>query len=181
MKFSSNFFAFLLFTIAATCICKADVPEPHIIRKQLVAALERRSLTDSLYKSLSAEQNKTPLLTCYLGVVQALKAKHAWNPYFKVKYLNDAEKTLQIAVNGQPDNMEIRFMRFSIEHNVPGFLGYTKHLVADREEIIKQLNRKHYTTADESVVRTIIKFLIDSKRCTPHETEILHKQLAALK
>ncbi|MDT3404236.1 hypothetical protein [Mucilaginibacter terrae] len=181
MKFSCPFFAFLFFILTTTSICRADVPEPQVIRKQLLVALEKRSLTDSLYKALTNEPNKTPLLTCYLGVVQALKAKHAWNPYFKVKYLNDAEKTLKTAVAGQPDNIEIRFMRFSIEHNVPGFLGYTKHLVADREEMIKQLNRKHYTTADESVVRTIIKFLIDSKRCTPHETETLHKQLAALK
>lgn len=181
MKLRSLFIVFLYFVLAATAICKADVPEPHVIRKQLVLALEKRSLTDSLYKSLNSEPNRSPLLTCYLGVVQALKAKHAWNPYFKVKYLNDAEKTLKAAVAGQPDNIEIRFMRFSIEHNVPGFLGYTRHLVTDREEIIRQLNRKHYTTADESVVRTIIKFLIDSKRCTAQETETLHKQLAALK
>ncbi|WP_295767919.1 hypothetical protein [uncultured Mucilaginibacter sp.] len=179
MKFSFFSFLFILFAVPFTC--KADVPEPQVIRKQLILALEKKSLTDSLYNILSAEKNKSALNICYLGVVQALKAKHAWNPYFKVKYLNDAEKTLQKAVTAQPDNIEIRFMRFSIEHNVPGFLGYNKHLVADREEMIKQLNRKHYTTADESVVRTIIKFLIDSKRCTPHETETLHKQLAALK
>lgn len=160
---------------------KAEVPGPKVIRKQLLVALEKKSLTDSLFKVLSVEPNKSPLNICYLGVVQALKAKHAWNPYFKVKYLNDAEKTLQTAVSREPDNIEIRFMRFSIEHNVPGFLGYTKHLVADREEMIKQLDRKHYTTADHEVVVTIIKFLLESKRCTPQENEKLHKQLAALK
>lgn len=162
-------------------VAVADIPSPKVIRKQLLLALEKRSLTDSLYNTLTAAPNKSPLNTCYLGVVQALKAKHAWNPYYKVKYLNDAEKSLQLAVNREPDNMEIRFMRFSIEHNVPGFLGYTKHLVADREEMIKQLDRKYYATADQDVVVTIIKFLIDSKRCTPHETERLHKHLAEVK
>lgn len=160
---------------------EADIPSPKVLRKKLVTALDNKSLTDSLYKVLAAEANKSPLNICYLGVVQALKAKHAWNPYFKVKYLNDAEKTLQIAVNHEPDNMEIRFMRFSIEHNVPGFLGYTKHLVADREEMIKQLDKKYYASADHEVVITIIKFLLDSKRCTPQENEKLHKQLVALK
>lgn len=169
------------------CICglvsyvQADIPDPKVLRKQLLVALERRSLTDSLYKELTATQNKSPLNVCYLGVVEALKAKHAWNPYYKVKYLKDSEKTLKIAVSREPDNIEIRFMRFSIEHNVPGFLGFNKHLVADREEMVKQLNKKYYATADREVVVTIIKFLIDSKRCTPHENEILHKQLAALK
>jgi len=176
------FAAALLFSILTLAnLVYADTPSPKVIRKQLLEALDRRSLTDSLYNTLSAEPNKSPLFICYLGVVQALKAKHAWNPYYKVKYLNDSEKTLQQAINHEPDNIEIRFMRFSIEHNVPGFLGYNKHLVADREEMIKQLNAKHYGTADKDVVITIIKFLLDSKRCTPHENETLKKQLAALK
>jgi len=175
--------------VAALLICitgwlnsaKADTPNPKVIRKQLLEALESRSLTDSLYNSLTTATNKTPLLVCYQGVVQALRAKHAWNPYYKVKYLNDSQKTLQKAVTREPNNIEIRFMRFSIEHNVPGFLGYNKNLIADREEIIKQLDRKYYATADKEVVRTIIKFLIDSKRCTLAENENLQHQLAALK
>ncbi|MFD1257390.1 hypothetical protein ACFQ3S_11330 [Mucilaginibacter terrae] len=181
MKLSS--FILVLFCLLTGFVnyVKADIPGPKVLRKQLLIALEKRSLTDSLYTALTAAQNKSPINVCYLGVVLALKAKHAWNPYYKVKYLNDAENTLQVAVNREPDNMEIRFMRFSIEHNVPGFLGYNKHLVTDREEMIKQLDRKHYTTADHEVVLTIIKFLLDSKRCTAQENEKLHKQLATLK
>jgi hypothetical protein len=180
MKLRYFILAVLFFMVGYAGYAQADVPSPKVIRKQLLLALEKRSLTDSLYNIFTAAPNKSPLNTCYLGVVQALKAKHAWNPYYKVKYLNDAEKTLQTAVNREPDNMEIRFMRFSIEHNVPGFLGFTKHLTADKEAMIQQLDKKHYATADHEVVVTIIKFLIESKRCTPHETEKLHKQLSAL-
>ncbi|CAM3991803.1 hypothetical protein MUGA111182_20620 [Mucilaginibacter galii] len=169
-------FGFMLLSFA-----EANVPAPKIVRKQLLLALENRKLTDSLDKVFAVAPNKSPLNVCYFGVIQALKAKHAWNPYYKVKYLNDAEKILQTAVNHEPDNIEIRFMRFSIEHNVPGFLGYTKHLVADREEMLKQLERKYYATADQDVVITVIKFLLESKRCTPHENDFLHKQLAAIK
>jgi len=169
---------FAAFTIS---FAEANVPAPKVVRKQLLLALENRKLTDSLDKIFAAAPNKSPLNICYFGVIQALKAKHAWNPYYKVKYLNDAEKTLQTAVNREPDNIEIRFMRFSIEHNVPGFLGYTKHLIADREEMLKQLERKYYGTADQEVVITIIKFLLESKRCTPHENDFLHKQLAVIK
>jgi hypothetical protein len=71
-------------------------------------------------------------------------------------------------------------MRFSVEHNVPGFLGYTKNLVADREEIITQLDRKHYSSADAALVKTIITFLLDSKSCTPAEHSKLSQHLASL-
>jgi len=171
----------VMFGVMLLSFAEANVPAPKVVRKQLLLALDNRKLTDSLDRVFTAAPNKSPLNVCYLGVIQALKAKHAWNPYYKVKYLNDAEKTLQTAVSREPDNMEIRFMRFSIEHNVPGFLGYTTHLTADREEIIKQLERRYYSTADQDVVITIIKFLIESKRCTPHENDFLHKQLAAIK
>jgi hypothetical protein len=156
---------------------KADV---KLLRKQLIQALEKRSVNDSLYKALGAEKSRSPLISSYYGAVQALKAKYAWNPYSKIKYLRDAEKTLQAAVNADPHNMEIRFMRFSIEHNLPGFLGYDEHLDTDRREMIQQLDRKNYSAADKDVAVTIIKFLLNSKRCTAQESEVLHKHLAEL-
>jgi len=181
MRIKVAAFLCLLCAVLLMSFAEANVPSPKVVRKQLLLALENRKLTDSLDKVFTAAPNKSALNVCYWGVIQALKAKHAWNPYYKVKYLNDAEKILQTAVSRDPDNIEIRFMRFSIEHNVPGFLGYTKHLTADREEMIKQLERKYYATADQDVVITIIKFLLESKRCTPHENDFLHKQLAAIK
>jgi hypothetical protein len=152
-----------------------------VLRKQLLIAVEKSNVTDSLYKSLNAEKIKPPVIISYIGALEALKAKHTWNPYYKLKYLKSAEKTFAKAVTGEPHNIEIRFMRFSVEHNVPGFLGYTKNIVADRQEMIAQLGKKHYTTADKEMVVTIIKFLIDSKRCTAQETEELRKHLTALK
>lgn len=158
-------------------IADADL---HNIRKLLVTALDSKKTTDSLYTHLSGVKDRPALLNAYMGTLEALKAKHAWNPYYKVKYLNDSERTFKGAVTHDPHNIEIRFMRFSIEHNVPKFLGYNKNLIADREEMIKQIDRKYYSSADKALVKTIINFLIDSKRCTPAESENLKEHLAAL-
>jgi hypothetical protein len=165
---------------AASAPDDATEPDLHTIRKLLITALNSSKTTDSLYTNLGNIKNRTSLINGYMGTLQALKAKHAWNPYYKIKYLNDAEKTFKNAVTGDPTNIEIRFMRFSVEHNVPGFLGYTKNLVADRTEIIKQIDRKHYSSADATLVKTIINFLIDSKRCTPAEHTTLTQHLASL-
>ena len=87
---------------------------------------------------------------------------------------------MAMAATADPHNIEIRFLRFSIEHNVPGFLGYNKNLATDRQEMINQLNDKNYGTANRPLTIQIIKFLINSKRCTPAENETLHQQLASL-
>jgi hypothetical protein len=152
----------------------------HAIRKLLVSAVSSSKITDSLYESLTAIKHPSGLINGYIGTLEALKAKHAWNPYNKIKYLRNAEKIFQEAVAHDPQNIEIRFMRFSVEHNVPGFLGYNKNLTADRQEIIKQLDKKHYSFADVRLVKTIINFLLDSKTCTPAETNNLTQHLAAL-
>jgi hypothetical protein len=171
---------FILLTLPfKTAFCAE--PDPAVIRKHLVTALKSSKTTDSLYKSLDAIKNKSGLVTGYIATLQALKAVHAWNPYLKIKYLNRAEKTYKEAVAADPANIEIRFMRFSVEHNVPGFLGYNKNLTADREQIIAQLKKKNYAPADHEFITTVIKFLLDSKRCTPVENEYLTRQLTALK
>ncbi|MFD0763898.1 hypothetical protein ACFQZI_03490 [Mucilaginibacter lutimaris] len=155
-------------------------PNLHVIRKLLVTAINSSKTTDSLYRDLGSIKNRTGLIIGYMGTLEALKAKHTWNPYYKIKYLKDAEKSFKGAITRDPNNIEIRFMRFSVEHNVPGFLGYNKNLDADRTEIIKQIDRKHYSSADTALVKTIITFLINSKRCTLAEHHILTQHLASL-
>jgi hypothetical protein len=76
--------------------------------------------------------------------------------------------------------MEIRFLRFSVEHNLPGFLGRNKNLDADKGEIMAQLDKKNYTKADNHMVTTIINFLLNSNRCSPAEQKSLTQHLAAL-
>lgn len=160
---------------------KAEEPNLKAIRKQLREAINDSKTTDSLYKSLSGIKNHTGIIDGFIAGLQALKAKHAWNPYSKIKHINNCEKTFEKAVAADPHNIEIRFMRFSVEDSVPGFLGYKKNLAPDSEEIITQLEKKNYGTADKILTIEIIKYLANSRRCTPAQVEELNKHLATLK
>jgi hypothetical protein len=155
-------------------------PELKQLRQKMILALNSGKTTDSLYTALDKMSSKPPVYMAYLGILDGLKAKHSWNPYSKLKYLGTAEKVLKQAADADLHNIEIRFLRFSIERNAPGFLGYNKNLAADREEMIRQLNARNYGTANKPLTIQIIKFLIDSKQCTAAETEALRKHLAVL-
>jgi hypothetical protein len=176
-----------IFFIAATFFlfahqnAKADEPDLKHIRNLLLICMNSSKTTDSLYKSLSAIKNRTGVITSYLATLSACKAKLSWNPYMKLKHLNSAEATYKTAVSTDPHNIEIRFLRFSVEHNVPGFLGFNKDLVADSREIITQLDKRNYGTADKDLTVAIIKFLLQSKRCTPSQNNDLNKYLVELK
>lgn len=151
------------------------------IRKGMLRAIKSPKVTDSLYNNLQAINKKTPLVLGYFGALQALKAKDNWNPYKKVKLLVSSHKTMEQAVNTSPNDMEIRFLRFSIQFYLPGFLGLSKDMANDKNMIVQQLKQKHYGLADKDYLKNIMKFMIDSKQCTAQEVAFLHEQSAVLK
>ena len=147
------------------------------IKGAMILAVKSPRITDSLYSELLTRKNVTPLILAYTGTLEALKAKHNWNPYQKIKYVAQSQKTLRKALNAEPNNLEIRFMRFSIQHYTPEFLGYSKELVQDRKMIIKQFTQKNYGQIDPDLQKSIARFMISSDRCTPEEVKLLKKYI----
>jgi hypothetical protein len=175
MKFRLLFI--LIVSVATIAKAQLSPKEIAILKANMVKAVESSKLTDSLFNKLNKLQHKTALITAYTGTLEALKAKHAWNPYNKIKYVKRSLKTMQSAINLDKENMEIRFMRFSIEHFTPSFLGFSKDLNVDRKEIIKHYQNQNFGIADISLVKNVAKFMIDSKRCTAEEIKVLQKHL----
>ncbi|WP_316830873.1 hypothetical protein [Pedobacter aquatilis] len=167
----------LFFLLVSMQICKAQLSpkEISVLKTDLIKAVESSKLTDSVYTKLNKLPNKTALITAYCGTLEALKAKHSWNPYNKIKYVKVSLRTMQKAIDMDKENMEIRFMRFSIEHYTPGFLGFSKDLPVDRKEIIKHYENRNFGLADEELIKNVARFMIDSKRCTSEEIKILKK------
>ncbi|MBI5807230.1 MAG: hypothetical protein HZA74_02405 [Ignavibacteriales bacterium] len=80
-----------------------------------------------------------------------------------------------------PDNLEIRFMRFSILHYVPSFLGYNSEKENDAAVIVKLLMRKDYSILDSEIQKGIAEFMINSKRLDDNSILSLRNELTYLK
>lgn len=162
----------LMFMFAQADVISKD--ELREIKGLMYRAVESSSLTDSLYNKLIAKKSKNAMIIAYTGTLEALKAKHAWNPYQKLKYVTLSNKTMRSAVKAAPDNLEIRFMRFTIQHYTPSFLGLSSNINEDKNVIVK-----HYKTEnlikDHSLIEGIAKFMIQSKRCSTTEEKIFQK------
>ncbi|TCD10724.1 hypothetical protein EZ449_07490 [Pedobacter frigidisoli] len=170
-----RFLFLLLFATVQICSAQLSPKEISVLKTDLIKAVENSKLTDSIYDKLNKLPNKNALVTAYCGTLEALKAKHSWNPYNKIKYVKVSLKTMQKAINMDKENMEIRFMRFSIEHFTPGFLGFSKDLTVDRKEIVKHYQNNNFVVADKELIKNVAKFMIESKRCTAEEIKILKK------
>jgi hypothetical protein len=106
-----------------------DTATINFIRSEFYASIEDEEKTYELehfiINKYSDDYSKyNPIILAYYGGVQALKAKHAFNPVSKLSHLISGLNRLKEAIGKSPDNLEIRFMRFSILDNVPAILGY---------------------------------------------------------
>lgn len=116
--------------------------EMEKIKQAMVKAVESQSVTDSLYSKLTGKKSDNALIIAYIGTLEALKAKHSWNPYQKVRFVSLSQKTMAKAISLEPYNLQIRFMRFSIQHYTPQFLGYSNNIKEDLKIIIRHYKEK---------------------------------------
>jgi len=153
------------------------LPPISELRERFYAAVESEKVTKSLYDELAIEKVKlTPLYQGYFGAIEALIAKHSWNPYNKLEYLSKGMKSLETAIALDKDNLELRFLRFSIQHYIPVFLGQSKNLMEDRDKMVEQIKKGNFKEEDRVLVKNVTAFLIETKRCTK-EQELFLKGL----
>jgi hypothetical protein len=143
------------------------------IRLRYYQAVENEKEADKLLDYLNSLDSKTALLEGYTGGVLAIKAKHVWNPYDKLSYLDRADKCLNNAVKKSPNDIEIRFIRFSYEHYVPSFLGRSKHLEDDKKTLLYCIANNKVNSVPPDLLQKIISFLKESKRLSAAELKIL--------
>lgn len=147
------------------------------VREEYYKAVKDDKAADKFYKKLKLEDLNDPLILAYYGSAEAVRAKHAVNPYNKISFLKSGLKNLAKAVNARPESLEIRFLRFSLEHYLPSFLGMAKELTIDRQQIVRLIDRKQLGTVDGKLLSNIVSFMKESKRCNANEIAILDKAI----
>lgn len=117
----------------------------------------------------------------YLGGLEAVKSKHAFWPLKKLNYLKASMKYLNQSIKIDSENLEARFMRFSILHYVPSFLGYGNEREEDAKEIFNLLINKKYDLINKEILIGIYEFMISSERLDINSTKKLKYELSTLK
>ncbi|OAQ42074.1 hypothetical protein A5893_02875 [Pedobacter psychrophilus] len=172
-----NLFVVLLFTLYSTLFVQANNLDQ--IREDYIACITDSDKADKLCDQLAEVKNPSAVIMAYLGSVQAIKAKHAWNPVSKMSYLSKGFDTINKAVAKDPNQLEVRFLRFSLQYYVPSFLGYSNNLMTDKNIIVSILKNSHVSklNINEDILKNMVNFMIDSKKCSPQEIAVLKKVL----
>lgn len=123
--------------------CYGQSMDLESIRANYKKAVLDKKLCLTMIKGLS-RGTESPVHLTYLGAFQMIWAKHVINPISKLKTFNMGKKKIEDAVMAEPNNLEIRILRLSVQKNSPAFLGYHKNVEEDQKFI--QANNKNITS-----------------------------------
>ena len=85
------------------------------------------------------ENNETVEAKSYTAVMFFMKSKLVKFPITKYKYFKKGKKQLDSLINNNKNNVEIRYLRFLLQSEMPKFLGYHKNIEDDYLLIINGL------------------------------------------
>src|SRR5690554_6700286 len=101
---------FCMFSLAASGQSLTEV------RKLFHQAAESEAACSQLIRKLtSASAVRQPLLYGYKGVATMMMANHLSNPFRKLSHFNEGKKMLEEAIRNEQDNLELRFLRLSVQ------------------------------------------------------------------
>jgi tetratricopeptide (TPR) repeat protein len=148
--------------------------EPANLRRHYEQAAADKTAGEKFYKLLADYKDRDALVLGYKGAAEAIRARDA-SMFNKLNYVQEATRTFEQAVNLDPQNPEIRFLRFSVESNLPAFLGLSKHVDEDKELLLNAALKHPNSGLDTEAFRVVRNFLVERGHVTDEEALRLKK------
>ncbi|MFB0925504.1 MAG: hypothetical protein QMB65_09515, partial [Vicingaceae bacterium] len=102
--------------------------------------------------------NDEILIKAYQAIIWFLWADYYINPLQKWKCFNKGKKNLDFLIDRNKNNTELRFLRLTIQNNLPKFLGYNNNTKEDTDFIYTKINK----ITDEDLQSRIVNYLYNS-------------------
>jgi tetratricopeptide (TPR) repeat protein len=147
---------------------------PATLRRHYQAAAADKAAGEKFYQLLADYQDNDALVLGYKAAAEAIRARDA-SMFNKLTYVQQAARTFEQAVTLDPKNAEIRFLRFSVESNLPAFLGLSKHVEEDRALLLQSALAHPQSGLDPEAFRTVRSFLVDRGHVSEEEAKQLNK------
>ena len=147
---------------------------PATLRRHYELAAADKVAGEKFYQLLADYKDRDALVLAYKGASEAIRARDA-SMFNKLTYVQDAAKTFEQAVSIDPQNPEIRFLRFSVESNLPAFLGLSKHVDEDKEMLLNAALSHPKSGLDAEAFRTVRDFLVERGHVSEGDAQRLSK------
>ena len=118
-----------------------------------------------------ADKNSSsdPLVKGYKAAAKILEAKVTTEKNKRKSFVKSGATDLEAVIKSNPNNVELRVIRMSVQENIPKIVGYSKNLKEDKTYILT-----NYSKQNSSLKTYIKKFAMQSKTMTATEKNALN-------
>ncbi|WP_310992925.1 hypothetical protein [Aequorivita marina] len=155
-------FGFLLVSVYASAqsLAETRTQYPEAVKNSEVATKLDEELTD-------VKLTDKPVLAAYKGAALTLKAKFAKGIKHKKEFFKEGVSFIEAAVKADSTNIEIRYLRMSVQENSPKILGYHKDVAEDKAFILKNYS----VVSSRNLKDAVKKFVLNSDNFDASEKE----------
>lgn len=147
------------------------------LRKAFHSSVLHPDQLSTFLSALEEIQTPSPIEQAYLGAAEALKARASWNPIMKISHLSKFRDLINEALQEDASNLEIRFLRYSIEFNIPKLLRSEESMHEDKNIILSNIANIDHFDIDNSFIIYILTLFEDTKACSLEEIEMIKSKL----
>ena len=79
----------------------------------------------------------------YIAAMNFMKSRFVKNPFTKFKYFKIGKTTLDQVILSNPKNVEMRYIRYLMQKQIPDFLGYHENISEDFNTIVDQIEESN--------------------------------------
>jgi len=130
---------FSLFIVIQLCFSPtttSNCSQLGLARNCFTNTLSEQDLSDFLIKTAN---NECITILAYRASLSMRQAEFVINPYKKWAFFKLGRNQLEEIIQNNPENVEIRFIRYLTQSNIPSFLGYSDQLETDKKYIKNKL------------------------------------------
>jgi hypothetical protein len=123
------------------------------------AATEEKSCSGFLKMLEGYNEKNSPLLAGYKACATMMMAKYVFNPFTKLSHFSKGRSLLEKCIAADKQNIELRFLRYTVQTKAPFFLQYRSSLKEDEAMITKSVSN-----LKDTELKKIIVDLLKSER-----------------
>lgn len=165
-------FIFLFLMLLGSSAANQE-PDLSVIRELYKKAAEQEVAGKRLLEVTQNYDIQQPVFFGYKGAGHMMMAKHVINPFSKMSHFNTGKKIVTAAIDKDPGNVELRFLRFSVQAEAPGFLRYNENIEEDKAFLMQEVHH----IQNPGLKKMIHHYLLSSKAVSEPEKEKIRRNI----
>ena len=157
----------IIFVAYFVFFANVDIAEIRYLYKQADDSQQYASELEGKLVNITKSDDK--VLVAYKGAVTSMIAKYQKGVKLKKEFFENGVSLVEFAIGSEPENIEIRFVRLSVQQNSPKFLNYNNEIEEDKKFILN-----YFDQIGSSPLKSYIRdYILHSNNFTEEEKNVI--------